>query len=152
MASPASKRSFTAYTALCWTQGAYYALLGVWPLVNIDTFLIVTGKKGKYDNLGTGLKADHWLVYTVGLLIVAVSIPLLIAAARKTRSAEVAALGIASAGALMAIDIIYTQRRVIEPIYLLDAAIELTFLLIWVGVMVVGSAPSLSPAVKNKAE
>ena len=33
----------------------------------------------------------------------------------------------------MAIDILYTQRKVIEPIYLLDAAIELAFVLAWVG-------------------
>ena len=73
------KRSFSVYTAMCWVQGLYYALFGIWPLVNFDTFLMVTGKKGKYDHMGTGLKADHWLVYTVGLLIVAISIPLLMA-------------------------------------------------------------------------
>lgn len=129
---------------MCWLQGAYYAVFGVWPLVNFDTFLMVTGKKGKYDNLGTGLKADHWLVYTVALLIVAIAIPLLMAAVRKTRSAEVAALAIASAGALMAVDIIYTQRKVIEPIYLLDAAIELAFVLAWVGLMLVGSGKPAS--------
>src|SRR5690349_7182268 len=117
------KRSFSVYTAMCWGQGLYYALFGIWPLVNFDTFLMVTGKKGKYDHMGTGLKADHWLVYTVGLLIVAISIPLLMAAVRRTRAAEIAALAIASSGALMAVDILYTQRRVIEPIYLLDAAI-----------------------------
>ena len=74
MTVPRSGRPFSFYTAMCWVQGAYYAVFGAWPLVNFDTFLMVTGKKGKYDNLGTGLKADHWLVYTVALLIVAIAL------------------------------------------------------------------------------
>lgn len=125
---------------MCWIQGTYYAVFGVWPLVHMDSFLFVTGKKGKYDNLGTGLQADHWLVYTVGLLIVAISVPLLISAVRKIQSLEVAMLAIVSATALMAVDVIYTRRRVIEPIYLLDAVIELVFVLIWLGILFMGSA------------
>ena len=37
---------------LCWVQGAYFLVTGVWPLVSIRSFQAVTGKKT--DHLATG--------------------------------------------------------------------------------------------------
>jgi hypothetical protein len=63
-------RRFSAFfTGLCWLQGVYYALTGLWPLVSIRTFKAVTGEKT--DNLPTGFDSDHWLVMTVSVLITA---------------------------------------------------------------------------------
>ncbi len=102
---------------------------GVWPLVSIRTFKLVTGEK--FDNYPTGLNADHWLVMTVGVLITAIALALLAAAYRHTAVAEVAVVAIAAAVGLTAIDVIYTTRGVIAPVYLLDAAIEVVLLLGW---------------------
>ena len=86
--------------ALCWFQGIYYFVTGVWPLVSIRTFEAVTGEKT--DNLPTGLDADHWLVMTVGVLITAIALALLVAAYRKTHVLELAVLAIGAAVGLTA--------------------------------------------------
>ena len=117
------------FTGLCWLQGTYYFVTGIWPIVSVRTFKLVTGEKT--DNLPTGKDADHWLLMTVSLLIVAVAITLLLAAWRKTQAVEIGVLAIAAACGLTAIDIIYTWRRVILPIYLLDAALEIPLIAAW---------------------
>src|SRR5436190_18684187 len=99
---------------LLWIQGLYFGLTGIWPLVSIESFQWVTGRKT--DHLVTGDEADHWLVMTVGVLVSAIGLTLLVAAWRKTRSAEVCTLAIASAIALTGIDVIYVIRQAIPPI------------------------------------
>ena len=64
-------------------------------------------------------------------LIVAISLPLLYAAVRGQASPEVMILACASSLGLMGIDVIYVARRVIAPIYLLDALAELVLLAGW---------------------
>jgi hypothetical protein len=85
----------------------------------------------KTDHLVTGREADHWLVNTVGVLITANALVLLLAAARARPSPEVALLAIGSAIGLTAIDLIYVVREVLSPIYLADAAIEVVFIAAW---------------------
>jgi hypothetical protein len=119
------------FTALCWLQGLYYGVTGVWPLVSVRTFKLVTGEQGKTDNLQTGLDADHWLLMTVSVLITAISGTLIVAAVRKTQALELAVLAIAAAAGLTAIDVTYTMRGLILPIYLVDAAVEIALILSW---------------------
>jgi hypothetical protein len=95
-------------------QGGFYLLTGIWPLLHMRSFLFVTGPK-----------TDLWLVRTVGLLIVAISVPLLMAAARKTISMELICLGFLSAVFLAGIDLYYVLRKRISKVYLLDAFPEL---------------------------
>ncbi|HMC12490.1 MAG TPA: hypothetical protein VKH44_14415, partial [Pirellulaceae bacterium] len=115
---------------LLWLQGPYYLLTGVWPLVSIRTFQLVTGPKT--DHLPTGRESDHWLVMTVGLLVTAISLTLIMAAWRRAASLEITVLAMGSAIGLTAIDVIYVSRRVIEPIYLVDAVVEVPLILAWV--------------------
>ena len=117
------------FRALCWFQGLYYFVTGVWPLISVRTFKWVTGEKT--DNLPTGLEADHWLLMTVSLLITSMSVTLLTTAYRRTQSLEIAVLGILAATGLTAIDVIYVARKVILPIYLVDAVIEVPLILAW---------------------
>lgn len=123
------RRDFGLFTALLWIQGLYYFATGVWPLVDLRSFQWVTGPKT--DHLVTGLEADHWLVMTVGVLIMAIGFALLVAAVRRTRPVEIAALAVAAAVALTAIDVIYVARQVISPIYLADAAVEVLLAVAW---------------------
>lgn len=116
------------FTPLCWAQGAYFLLTGLWPLVSIDTFQAVTGVKT--DNW-TGHPDHHWLVNTVAVLVLAIGACLLVAARRRRPSAEIVVLAVASAVGLIAIDVIYVQARVIAPIYLADAVAELVLLVGW---------------------
>ena len=129
------RRKQSLWTAISWIQGGYYVATGLWPLVSIRSFQAVTGRK--FDNFETGLEIDHWQVMTIGLLITAIGITLLVAAYRQTQSPELALLAISAATALAAIDIVYTLRSVLLPIYLLDAAIELLLIGGWVITLVV---------------
>lgn len=115
---------------MCWIQGAYYLMTGVWPLVSIRTFKMITGEKT--DHLPTGLEADHWLVMTVGVLVAAVALTLLTAAYRRTQALELAVLAIGCGIGLTSIDVIYTARGVILPVYLIDAAVEVVLIVGWV--------------------
>src|ERR1700710_1131223 len=90
--SPTRERTGTAgsFSPLFWLQGLYYLATGVWPLVSIETFQMVTGEKT--DHLVTGREGDHWLVMTVGALVTAVALSLLLADWRGKDSPEAALL------------------------------------------------------------
>jgi len=60
------------FTPVAFVQAWYYLVTGVWPLVNISSFQLVTGPK-----------TDLWLVKTVGVLVTVISVTLLIAAYRQ---------------------------------------------------------------------
>jgi hypothetical protein len=122
-------RGKALFTALSWFQGIYYFVSGVWPIVDIRSFKMVTGEKT--DNMPTGLDADHWLVMAVSLLITAIALTLLVAAWRRTQMIEIAVMAISGSVGLTIIDVVYTARGVIQPIYLLDAAIQIPLVIAW---------------------
>src|SRR2546421_7334222 len=94
-------------------QAAYFVLTGIWPLVSIETFMMVTGPK-----------TDLWLVRTVGVLIAVVAGSLLVSACRRVTTPETVVLAVGTALALTAIDVIYVSLGTIDNVYLLDAAAE----------------------------
>jgi hypothetical protein len=108
----------TAHPTL--VQGVYYVLTGVWPLIHINSFLAVTGPK-----------TDVWLVWTVGALIAVVGGTLCLAAYRRRLSAEVVFLALGCACVLAAVDVVFVVQRVIPPVYLLDAVVEVGLLSLW---------------------
>jgi hypothetical protein len=116
--------------AILWVQGSYFLVTGLWPLVSIRTFKMVTGEKT--DHLPTGLEADHWLVMTVGALVTAIALSLLTSAWRGQATAPTVVLAIAAAAGLAAIDVVYVTRQVIAPIYLVDAAVEMILIAAWI--------------------
>lgn len=105
---------------VCGMQGLYFAATGVWPLVHLRSFELITGAK-----------CDHWLVQTVGALIAIIGCVMLLAAIRGRVSLEIALLAVGSAFALGAVDVVFVATRVIPPIYLLDALVEAGLLVIW---------------------
>jgi hypothetical protein len=114
---------------LAWTQGMYFLITGVWPIVSVETFEIVTGKKT--DHLVTGREGDHWMLNTISALIIAIALVLLSAAWRKRITIDAALLAVASGLALTVIDVVYVTRGTIRPIYLLDAAVEVVLIVLW---------------------
>lgn len=108
---------------LIWSllQGIFYFITGLWPLFSMKTFEMVTGPK-----------TDKWLVKTVGVLIAVLGLALIIAFIRKDISFEMALTAAGCALGLMLIDIIYSTKRVISKIYLLDAAAEFVIIIGWV--------------------
>jgi hypothetical protein len=119
--------------AVCGTQGVYFLLTGVWPLVSVESFQAVTGRKT--DHLLTGDEADHWMLNTISVLIIADAVVFLAAACRRQVSVDVILLGLASAVALSAIDVVYVARGTISAIYLADAAIEAVFIAAWTALL-----------------
>lgn len=101
-------------------QGGYYVASGVWPLLHMRSFVAVTGPK-----------SDLWLVRTVGLLVSCVGLHLLDAARRGRAREEARLLAGTSSAALAGVDTWYPSRRVISPVYLLDAVPEAAFALYW---------------------
>jgi hypothetical protein len=102
-------------------QGLFYVITGVWPLTDIESFMWVTGPKD-----------DIWLVRTVGLLITATGAVLLYAWKRREVSRPIAILAIANAAFLTFVDVFYSSLGVISKIYLLDAAVEVILIALWV--------------------
>jgi hypothetical protein len=107
------------YKWLLIIQGSYSLLTGLWGLIDIDSFMAVTGPK-----------TDIWLVKTVSVLIIAYSVPLL-SLSWRAPVWEGALLGFLAAAGLAAIDFYYSGRRVISAVYALDGLAELLFAALW---------------------
>jgi len=101
-------------------QGVFYLLTGIWPLIDIHGFQLVTGPK-----------TDLWLVKTVGILVAVIGAVLLQAARRRSISDEVVLLAVGSALGLASIDLTYSLSGRISPIYLADAAVEIGLAVLW---------------------
>jgi hypothetical protein len=102
-------------------HGFFFVVMGLWPLVSLDTFEAVSGPK-----------TDHWLVITVGLLIAVIGAALLLAAVRRNVGLEMFVLGIGAAVALASVDVVFVIKRTISPIYLLDVVAEALFITLWI--------------------
>jgi len=101
-------------------QGVYFLATGLWPIVDMESFERVTGRK-----------TDQWLVRTVGVLVSAIGATLMSAGARRTMTREVAGLAVGSAVGLASIDVFYAMRRRISRIYLVDAVLEGALVSLW---------------------
>ena len=108
-------------------QGVYFFITGVWPVVDMQSFVAVTGPK-----------RDLWLVRTVGLLIAVAGLAMIAAGANSILNAPVLILALGSAAALAAVDIVYVALGTIAKIYLLDAALEIALLLAWAAALLAG--------------
>ena len=106
-------------------QGLYYFITGLWSLLSMRTFEKVTGPK-----------TDHWLVKTIGLMLVVIGLALITGGVRKTITPEMAILGVGTAGALLGIDVFYVSIKKIPRIYLLDAVAELILIVGWIAIYV----------------
>jgi hypothetical protein len=101
-------------------QGGFYAVTGVWALVDLDSFMAVTGPK-----------TDLWLVKTVGALVTVIGGVLLTAGWRRRVTRDVLLLGIGTAVSLATIDVVYASAGRISKIYLLDAVAEVGLAIAW---------------------
>lgn len=103
-------------------QGLYYFVTGLWPIVYMPGFLAFTGPK-----------VDLWLVQTLGWLLVVSGIVLMMAGVRRRqRCIEIASLAIGNAVVLGAADTFFALTGQIPGVYLLDAAAEAIFVVLWV--------------------
>jgi hypothetical protein len=109
------------YRPLLWIQGLYMLTTGLWPIFHLKSFLDVTG-----------YKTDAWLVVTVGVLLIPVSLTLLSFLFLKSNILQAILLGGATALAFAIVDFYYAMRNVVPDIYMLDGAAEIVFLGGWI--------------------
>jgi hypothetical protein len=109
------------YFILLWTQGIYTLLTALWGLLDINSFMDVTGPK-----------TDIWLVKTVSVLLVAIAISLLSGLIDDSFKLPVAILGLSNSIAMAFIDFYYTLNNTISKVYALDGIIEVLFITGWI--------------------
>jgi hypothetical protein len=102
------------------TQGGYYLVTGLWPVLHLRSFEAITGTK-----------RDGWLAQTTGGLIAAIGLALITGARERPPSPGQRVLGVASALALGISDVVFAGTRRISRIYLLDALAETIVLAAW---------------------
>jgi hypothetical protein len=101
-------------------HGAFYVLTGLWPILHIRSFEVVTGPK-----------RERWLVKTLGALIAAVGASLLRASHYGDASGTARWLGLGSALALGTADVRYAASGRIAPVYFADAVVEAALAAAW---------------------
>jgi hypothetical protein len=102
------------------SQGAFYIVSGLWPLLHRRSFESVFGPK-----------QDYWLAATVALLLVGTGTVQVMAPSTADGVASARRIGSATAGALASVDLVNVGRGRISPMYLVDAAAELGWLWVW---------------------
>lgn len=102
-------------------QGIYFFVTGVWPLVSMKTFLMVTGPK-----------TDLWLVKTVGVILAVIGLVLIVAQVNAEINTAIIVLAIGSALSLALVEFVYVAKRVISAVYLGDAFLELILIGWWI--------------------
>jgi len=110
---------------LFFIQGIYTFVTACWALVDIQSFMVVTGPK-----------TDIWLVKTVALLLLALSLGYLAAWYRKSISLPLVIINLSSAAGLVFIDFYYPFNDIISSVYMLDGVVQVIFLSIWLYLIV----------------
>jgi hypothetical protein len=113
--------------ALALGQGVFYVVTGIWPIVSLRTFELMTGPK-----------ADGWLVKTAGVLITAIGAGLTTAGLRGRVTPEMKLFAVGAATGLTMIDLVYVARRRIARVYLLDAVAEVGLIGAWSAAQLLG--------------
>ena len=101
-------------------HGSFNLVTGLWPLLHMRSFEMVSGPK-----------TDKWLVRTVSGLLITIGLEQIRAASNAGSAPAVKRLGLGTAATLAAIDIIYATKGRISRIYLLDAVIEVLIIKGW---------------------
>jgi len=102
-------------------HGTFNLVSGLWPLVHRRSF----------EGL-LGAKADYWLVNTIGGLLVGNGFVQLCSTRSLQGRAAARLVGLGTASTLAMIDLVYVSRRRISPVYLLDAAVEVAWVVAWI--------------------
>ena len=101
-------------------HGVMNVVGGVWPLLHIGSFEAVFGPK-----------TDRWLVKTVAGLLVVNGLAQLATSPSADGMRQARRLGVGTAAVLAGIDLVYVPTGRISKMYLLDAALEVAWIVAW---------------------
>ena len=113
------------YRVTLWSQTIYYVVTALWALADIKSFMAVTGAK-----------TDIWLVKTVAVLLLAISISFIVALILKEKGKAIMTLAITCCLVLVFIDCYYSLNGTISEIYFLDALAEFLLLILWLIIII----------------
>jgi hypothetical protein len=105
-------------------QSSYIMITAVWPIVDIESFIMVTGPK-----------TDIWLVKTVGALLIPVALCLAVFLLPGTEPTAALVLGAGTAISFITVDFYYALNDVISDIYMADGVLQIAFLVAWIAVI-----------------
>lgn len=108
-------------------QGLYWLFIGLWGMINSHSLERVT-------NI---MVTDIWLVKTVSILIIVISLSLLSGVKSKEQTMPVILLAITGCIGLAGIDFYYSETRVISPAYLMDGIVQILFFIAWIVVLLI---------------
>jgi hypothetical protein len=108
------------FKILLWVQASYYLSTALVALLDIHFFMQITGPK-----------TDIWLVKTVSVLLIPISLCLILNAVVKTNPLPVIAVGLSSSLVLAFIDFYYTANDTIKWVYAVDGILQLVFVTGW---------------------
>lgn len=109
------------FSLLLTVQGVYIIVTALWALVDIDSFIWVTGPK-----------TDIWLVKTVAVVLVSIGLALLIAVRESQPSLSIKVLGLTNAAGLTVIDFYYTSNSTIKWVYAADGVLQVLIIISWI--------------------
>jgi hypothetical protein len=101
-------------------HGAANLFGGLWPLLHISSFEAVLGPK-----------TDRWLVKTVAGLLMVNGLTQLTTSSTAGGVRQARRLGVGTAAVLATIDLVYVPARRISKMYLVDAALEIGWIVAW---------------------
>jgi hypothetical protein len=99
-------------------QGLYFILTGIWGLVDIESFMLVTGPK-----------TDIWLVKTFSGLVLALGLSFVLNSFMSGNTSTLITAALCAISLTIA-DTYYSLNGIISKIYLADGALELIFFIL----------------------
>jgi hypothetical protein len=109
------------YKTILIIQGIYTTITALLAIVDIDSFMKVTGPKN-----------DIWLVKTVSVILLAVGLTFLVHAFQQKISLAAITLALSTSLGLAIIDFHYVSEGVISRVYAADGIIQIIFFIIWI--------------------
>jgi hypothetical protein len=118
---PPARRRRPPAARVAMVQGAYCLAAGLWPVLDLKTFMVATGPK-----------LEGWLTKGVGVCLANIGLALGAAGARGKVARELRVLGATTALSFAAMDFWYAgARRRIPPVYLANGVVQLGFVAAW---------------------
>jgi hypothetical protein len=102
-------------------HGLFYLVMGLWPILSLESFLNITGDK-----------VERWLVITVSVILLAMSIGFLVESKIRVPAFSIKLIALLTSIALTIVDIRYVYAGTISTVYLMDAFIELLLAFAWI--------------------
>jgi energy-converting hydrogenase Eha subunit E len=109
------------YKTILIIQGIYTTITALWAIVDIGSFMKVTGPKN-----------DIWLVKTLSVILLAIGLTFISHSFQHKISLPAITLALSTSLSLAIIDFHYVSEGVISRVYAADGIIQVIFFVFWI--------------------